>query len=153
MSCYDRYKGWAIIDKVLSRIQLVSCGAITTEKSLPIHKRLLIIYNEMKQILTTYCPASLAIEQVYFAANAKTAIDVAQARGVILLTGAQLGIPVQSYSPLQVKQTLTGDGRADKRQVQFMLTKTLKIHKAPEPDDVADAVAIALTHAYTQQFT
>jgi crossover junction endodeoxyribonuclease RuvC len=141
--------GWAIVDKIQSRIELSSCGAVTTEKTSSIEQRLLIIYNELKKLIAAYSPTSMAIEQLFFASNAKTAIEVSEARGVIVLTAAQAGIPVISYSPLQVKRTLTGDGHADKKQVQFMLTKTLKIKKAPQPDDVADAVAVALTHAYT----
>lgn len=144
--------GWAIIDTIKSNVQLVDCGAINTDKSLPIEERLYIIHEQLRELLRTHTPTAAAIEQLYFATNAKTAIAVAQARGVIVLACREHRIPVVSYSPLQVKRTLTGDGKADKKQVQFMLTKTLKIPKAPEPDDVADAVGVALTHAYTNKF-
>ncbi len=144
--------GWAIIEKNGAQIKLMECNAITTVKTLPIEERLQIIFEEMTKLLKKFSPSTVAIEQLYFATNAKTAIDVAQARGVIVLSCARANVPVVSYSPLAMKRTITGDGKADKRQVQFMLTKILKIKEAPKPDDVADAVAIGLTHAYTNRF-
>lgn len=144
--------GWAIVEKKGSNLRLVTCDAIITKKDQPIESRLKIIFDGMTKLLKEYSPDTVAIEQLYFATNAKTAIDVAQARGVIVLSCSMAKIPVVSYSPLAIKQTITGDGKADKRQVQFMLTKILKIKKAPKPDDVADAVAIALTHGYTNRF-
>ena len=144
--------GWAVIDKNGPSITLKAYGAITTEKNIPIEKRLLRIFQELEILLQQHKPQEVAIEQLYFSTNAKTAIDVAQARGVIVISCAKEKLPVVSYSPLAVKKTLTGDGKAEKRQVQFMLTKILKIKEAPKPDDVADAVAIALTHAYTHRY-
>jgi len=144
--------GWAIIEKKNSQVSLVAYDAMYTKPNDSEEQRLLTLYTEFSKLIHTYSPHAVSIEQLYFATNAKTAIAVAQARGVILLASAQNNIPVVSYSPLHIKKTITGDGKADKRQVQSMLTKLLPLTIAPKPDDAADAIAIALTHAYTNKF-
>jgi crossover junction endodeoxyribonuclease RuvC len=144
--------GWAIIEKKNSQVSLVAYDAMYTKPNDSEEQRLLILHREFSKLIHTYSPHAVSIEQLYFATNAKTAIAVAQARGVILLASAQNNIPVVSYSPLHIKKTITGDGKADKRQVQSMLTKLLPLTIAPKPDDAADAIAIALTHAYTNKF-
>jgi crossover junction endodeoxyribonuclease RuvC len=144
--------GWAVLDKEKSKIHIVAYNAIFTTPEFTDEQRLLILFTGYTKLLEEYSPDVISIEQLFFATNAKTAITVAQARGVILLASAKMNIPVVSYSPLQIKKTITGDGKADKRAIQFMLTKLLPIKVAPKPDDVADAVAIALTHAYTNRF-
>jgi crossover junction endodeoxyribonuclease RuvC len=143
--------GWGQIQLERSTIRYQDCGAIITQPDISFSQRLSMIYTELTSLLTTIRPDIIAIEQLFFSVNAKTAMAVAQARGVILLTANQLAIPIVEYGPLQVKQSITGDGRADKHQVQAMVKKILHLSTVPKPDDVADAVAIALTHAYNSR--
>jgi crossover junction endodeoxyribonuclease RuvC len=143
--------GWGIIKKEKSIITFLHCGAIFTAAELSFEKRLDEIYKSLSLLFETYKPDEVALEKLYFSTNTKTALDVAHARGVILLSCVQHHIPVASYGPLTVKQTITGDGKADKLQVQTMVKRILKLSSIPKPDDVADAVAIALTHAYTNK--
>ena len=112
-------------------------------------QRLEVIYQQMQALLSQYRPQAMAVERLYFHNNQKTAIDVAQARGVILLAARQYGVPVFEYTPLQVKQSVVGYGRAVKQQVIEMTTRLLNLKKAPKPDDVADALAIAICHAHS----
>ena len=144
--------GWAVIKKEGQKISLLNCDAIITKKGTLEENRLLTIYNEFTAILKTYSPDVISVEQLFFATNVATAMTVAQARGIILLGSAQHAVPVISYTPLQVKKTITGDGRADKRQIQFMLPRLISIKNVPKLDDITDAIAIALTHAYTNRF-
>lgn len=144
--------GWGVIEKIKSDISLKAYDAILTSKELSDEQRLVILFEEYNKLLETYKPDVVSIEELFFSTNVKTAMTVAQARGIILLASAQHNVPIQSYSPSQVKKTITGDGKADKRQIQFMLTKLLPLKKAPQPDDISDAIAIALTHAYTNRF-
>jgi crossover junction endodeoxyribonuclease RuvC len=110
---------------------------------------LLLIHQQLTELLNTYQPTDAAVEELFFSRNARTALAVGQARGVILMTLAQAGLSVSEYKPLSVKQALVGYGGAEKRQVQEMVRLTLNLQKAPKPDDVADALAIAICHAYT----
>ncbi|MDP1721768.1 MAG: crossover junction endodeoxyribonuclease RuvC [Candidatus Gottesmanbacteria bacterium] len=141
--------GWALIDVMGSTIRPLSYGCITTPAGQTPETRLLTIHREITKILTKDKPSSLAIEDLFFASNAKTVIPVGQARGVILLAAAEQNIPVASYSPRAVKSTIAGDGRADKTQVLSMVMRILHLDTPPKPDDTADAIAIALTHAYS----
>ncbi len=113
------------------------------------NSRLLEIYNDLCYILDRFKPDFLAIERLYFTSNQKTAIDVAQARGIVLLAARQREIPIFEYTPLQVKQSVTGYGKAVKKQVQEMTTRILKLPSIPKPDDTADALAIAICHAHS----
>jgi crossover junction endodeoxyribonuclease RuvC len=106
------------------------------------------IYEFLEELIKTHKPDALAVESLFFEKNAKTAIDVAAARGVILLVGELAGLPIAQYTPLQVKSALTGYGKADKSQVEFMVGKILHLKEKIKPDDAAEAVAIALTHAF-----
>jgi crossover junction endodeoxyribonuclease RuvC len=124
--------------------RLVEAGVITTPAGEPLPMRLLTIYEEMRGLVEEFCPDELAVEELYFAKNTKTAISVAEARGVILL--ATVGLPLNSYTPLQVKLQLTGFGRATKQQIQAMVARLLGLREPPKPDDAADALAIALCH-------
>lgn len=141
--------GWAAIQESGSKISALSYGCITT----PIEKfpelRLLMIYKELIKILMKYKPTHLALEDLFFTSNAKTIIPVGQARGVVLLAAAQKNIPVASYAPPAIKRAITGDGAADKTQVTRMVMRILHLDTPPKPDDTADAIAIALTHAYS----
>lgn len=140
--------GWGLIEKRGTILKYLSCGAITTQPRLTFAERLHQIHAEMNNLITITKPTILALEQLFFSTNVKTAINVAHARGVILLTAVQHRIPVAEYGPLTIKQTITGDGKAEKKQMQKMVQKILKLDTIPKPDDVADAVAIALTHSY-----
>ena len=124
-------------------------GAVTTPAGAEFTARLLAIYDGVRELLERYRPDAMAIEKLFFNTNQKTAIDVAQARGVILLAARQYGVPVFEYTPLQVKQSVVGYGRAVKQQVIEMTTRLLNLKKTPKPDDVADALAIAICHAHS----
>lgn len=141
--------GWAVISVKGARIEPISFNCITTPKNESPEKRLFTIHQQLTKLLIKYSPQCLALEDLFFATNAKTVIPVAQARGVILLVSAECRIPVISYSPPAIKLAITGDGRADKTQVTRMVVQLLHLAKPPKPDDTADALAIALTHAYS----
>lgn len=143
--------GWAIVEKEKNP-QLISYGCITTPKDKPAAQRLLLVYQAMQQLFTKHKPGCVAVEDLFFAKNAKTAITVAQARGVILLAAAKAHIPVTAYSPPAIKRAVSGYGNADKKQVQKMVQATLKLPTIPQPDDAADAIAVALTHCFTKRF-
>ncbi len=139
--------GWGVIAANGSDYRPIAYGLIETEKDMHAEDRLKEIFDAIQTLIRRYTPEVISIEDLFFATNAKTAIAVGQARGVLLLAAATHHIPTASYSPLFVKRTITGDGKADKRQVQYMITKQLHLQETPKPDDVADALAIALTHA------
>lgn len=144
--------GWAVIEKHKQVIHVLASNAVVTPKDKRDEERLLLLHTGFTELIEKYSPDIVSIEQLFFSTNVKTAITVAQARGVILLACAQQNIPVISYSPLQIKKTITGDGKADKHQIQFMLKKLLPATPLPKLDDITDAIAIALTHAYTNTF-
>jgi len=125
---------------------LVNCGSIQTDKNLNNSQRLLEIHNDLAGLLKTYKPDVAAVEQLFYFKNAKTIIPVAQARGIILMTIEMLNIPVYEYTPLVVKQTITGYGRADKPAVKEMVKVLLGEQKLPKLDDAVDAIAIAICH-------
>lgn len=141
--------GFGVIEYEKSRFTTVNYGAITTPAGIDFNRRLEIIYADTCQILDSYKPESLAIEKLYFQNNQKTAIDVAEARGVILLAAAQRHIEIHEYTPLEVKKSITGYGKAVKKQVQEMTRRVLHLNEIPKPDDTADALAIAVCHAHT----
>jgi crossover junction endodeoxyribonuclease RuvC len=141
--------GWAIVDPNKIHKDSTFYGCLTTDKEQTPEKRLTTIYNGLLKIIDTYRPDCLSVENLYFSTNVKTAISVGEARGVILLTAGMRNIPVSSYSPQVVKQTICGFGGADKKQVQYMVKQILKLTEVPKPDDTADALALALTHAYS----
>lgn len=124
----------------------LSYGIIQTDKGMPMAERLLVLHSDMTELLGDLQPVALAIEELFFLKNVNTAMPVAQARGVIMLAGAQAGVPVFGYTPAQVKQTVTGTGRAEKIEVQEAVRDLLDLPGIPRPDDAADALAIALTH-------
>ena len=128
---------------------LLGHGCIRTEAGTPFEERLLTIEDDLQRIYDLYHPDCVAVEELYFNTNTKTALAVAQGRGVILLTTARRGIPVTGYTPLQVKTAVTGYGRADKSQVQQMVKTLLNLKEIPKPDDAADALAIAICHAHS----
>ena len=139
--------GFGVIDAQRGQCSLLRCGAITTPPNTDFNWRLTVIYNDMVRLLDMTKPEAVAIEELFFGQNVTTGINVAQARGVILLAVAQAGIPVYQYKPMQVKQAVVGYGNATKHQVMDMTRRILRLEEVPKPDDAADAVAIALCHA------
>ena len=139
--------GWGVIEYRASRHRLVGFGVFETEKDLPWPERLKGIYTGLVGIVDEYSPDVCSVEELFFSSNQKTAIKVGEARGAAVLACANAGLPVYEYTPLQIKQALTGYGRADKRQIQEMVRQILGLERAPRPDDAADAVAAAICHA------
>lgn len=138
--------GWAMVEEKKGEPKLVACGCINTSKLKSDANRLVEIGKDLATLIKKYKPDEAAVEDIFFFKNLKTAITVSQARGVILYELAKNKIPIQNYTPLQVKQALTGYGRADKKQIQLMVKNILKLKAIPKPDDAADAVAIAICH-------
>lgn len=138
--------GYGIVDYTERKYETIDYGCILTDKKLDLDERLLIIFNQLEELIKRYNPQYIAIEELFFFKNSKTVISVGQARGVIVLAGIKNGLKVTGYTPLQVKMGITGYGKADKRQVQEMVQKILKLEEIPKPDDAADALAIAVTH-------
>lgn len=141
--------GWGIIDSEHGRLTSIDYGCIETVVNSPVPERLLVVYSEIQQIIERYKPDELGIEELFFNTNAKTALVVGQSRGVVLLAAARAELSIAVYTPLQVKMALTGYGRAEKKQIGQMVQTVLKLEKIPRPDDVADALAVAITHAFS----
>jgi len=142
--------GYGIIKYDGNRFTTLDYGVITTHKDTPMPKRLEQIYESTVELIQKYSPDAIAVEELFFNTNTTTAIGVSQARGVIILAGVRSGKLLHEYTPLQVKQAVTGYGRADKNQVIEMTRIILKLQKAPKPDDAADALAIAVCHAHSR---
>ena len=144
--------GYGVIECKGNRFKALDYGAITTEASIPFTERINIIYDEMATLIDKYNPTDLAIEELFFNKNVKTAIKVGQARGVEILAAVHKGLNIYEYTPLQVKQGVVGYGRAEKRQVQEMVKMLLNLKQIPKPDDAADALALALCHGSSLKF-
>lgn len=140
--------GWGVVRKNQKDLELIAYGCIETSKDLSIGKRLNIIQKELKKIIKRYKPKKIGLESLFFFKNQKTAMKVAQAHGVIVLTVAQEKIPIIELTPLQVKQGIVGYGRAEKIQVQKMIQRLLRLKEMPKPDDAADALAVAICASY-----
>lgn len=139
--------GYGLINKQSRRFRLVDYGVIKTSAKQPGYIRLQSLYGRLKKLLERYEPAAVAVEQLFFNTNVTTAMSVGQARGVILLAAAETDVDIGEYTPLQIKQALTGYGRASKVQIQQMVKVMLGMDKVPKPDDAADALAVAICHA------
>lgn len=144
--------GYSIIDYIGNSFKLMHSGAVTTPKEMSFPLRLSKIYTDLSAIIDQYQPDAISVEELFFNNNAKTAINVAQARGVILVIGCQKNIDTFEYTPLQVKQAVVGYGRADKVQVQKMVKTILKVDTLPKLDDITDSMAIAICHAHSARF-
>lgn len=144
--------GWGVIDVIKGNSKVVSYGVILTPKENSLPVRLKTIEEDLKQLVEKFKPDEAALEELFFNNNVTTAINVAEARGVILLTLVKECGNLYEYTPLQIKQALTGYGRADKKQMQTMVKTFLNLPSVPKPDDAADALAVALTHAQTNRF-
>lgn len=140
--------GFGVIEVVSGRpMRMVTAGVIRTPANTPLEDRLVEIYDGLKEIITETSPGVMSIEKLFFAQNVTTAISVSHARGVAMLAGRQAGLEIAEYTPLQIKQTLTGYGRADKKQMQEMVRMQLGLQDVPRPDDAADGLAAAITHS------
>lgn len=140
--------GWGIIDYEKNRFSVVDYGAITTPAGMAFPQRLECIDNDMRYLLEKYEPEVLSMEKLFFTNNKTTGIDVAQARGVLLLDATKAGLEVHEYNPIQVKQGVVGYGKAEKKQVMEMTRVILGLPEVPKPDDTADALALAICHAH-----
>ncbi len=138
--------GYGLVWYDNGKFKPIEYGTITTSVNAPITDRLPTIYSRISGLLDEYKPNVLSIEKLFYGHNQTTVIDVAQSRGCVLLAAAMRGIDVREYTPMQVKQAVVGYGRAEKRQVQYMVTKILNLESIPRPDDAADALAIAICH-------
>ena len=145
--------GYSIIDYIGNKFKLIDSGAVLTDAGVSFPLRLEKIYRDLYQIIEKYEPDAMSIEELFFNNNAKTAINVAQARGVILVTARIKGIATYEYTPLQVKQAVVGYGRADKMQVQRRVKMILNTEKLPKLDDITDSMAIAICHAHSARFS
>lgn len=143
--------GWAILSQKKGNLDPLGYGHISTEKFFSEDARILELSQDLKKIIQQYKPQEAAIESLFFFKNKKTVISVAQARGAIMLTLRQNNVKVFGYTPLQIKQALTGYGRAEKKQMQEMVKNILKLKTIPQPDDTADAIAIALCHMHSRK--
>lgn len=141
--------GWGVLEYKANKFRVVDYGAITTEAHTSFPIRLQEIYIGMNEIFEKYHPEVMSMEKLFFNNNQKTVIDVAQARGVITLSAQMNSVPIFEYTPLQVKQSVTGYGRAVKKQVQEMTRVILGLEKIPKPDDTADALAMAICHGHS----
>lgn len=139
--------GFGVIDSVRSKTTLVTAGVVTTPAHTPLDVRLEDIYDSLAEIIQETKPDVMSIEKLFFAKNVTTAMSVAHARGVAMLAGKKAGLSLAEYTPLQIKQTLTGYGRAEKKQMQEMVRLQLGLKDVPKPDDCADALAAAITHS------
>ncbi|MBQ7765056.1 crossover junction endodeoxyribonuclease RuvC [bacterium] len=139
--------GYGMVKIEKENIELITSGSIQTDKNLIDSKRLLEIYNDLSQIIEKYQPDCASVEQLFFFKNQKTIIPVAEARGVILTVLEKYSVPTFSYTPMEVKQVLTGYGRADKKEVEQMVRLTLDTKELPKLDDTIDAIAIAICHS------
>ena len=140
--------GYGLVETSGSRVKYLTHGCIYTTPDMAMPDRLCALYDGVKQLYQQFQPEAVAIEELFFAKNVKTAITVAHARGAIVLACQKCGIPMFEYTPKQVKQSIVGYGHADKKQVQYMVKTLLHMHEIPKPDDAADALAIAIGHSY-----
>ena len=140
--------GWGVIEYEHSWFSVLGYGAITTNADTPFPQRLESIYNDMCYVFNKYNPSVMSMEKLFYNSNQKTVIDVAQARGVITLCAQMHNKEIFEYTPLQVKQSVTGYGRAEKKQVMEMTRSILSLESVPKPDDTADALALAICHAH-----
>lgn len=144
--------GFGVLENVAGRLKVVDYGCIMTPKELEMSSRLDILGKEIDKVIEKFAPDVMAVEELFYFKNKKTVISVGQARGVAVFVGKKAGLEIREYTPLQVKQSVTGYGRADKKQVQMMVKNILKLKEAPKPDDVADALAVAICCSSSIQF-
>lgn len=144
--------GYGIIEFKENKIKVIENGVVTTSSKEKTGKRLELLYDNLNDIIKEFKPDEFSIEELFFNSNVKTAITVGHARGVQVLCAQKQGLPIYEYTPLQIKQAITGYGRAPKSQMMLTVTKLLNLKEIPKPDDAADALAVALTHVLSQRF-
>lgn len=144
--------GYGVLDADGSKLKMIETGCVLTDKDLPMPQRLDIVGKGIREVIRKFNPEVMAIEELFYFKNKKTVISVGQARGVAVFIGRSCGVEIREYTPLQVKQAVTGYGRADKRQVQLMVKNILKLEEIPKPDDAADALAVAICCASSINF-
>ncbi len=141
--------GFSLLSYANNCFETVDYGVIRTEAGTPFPERLLAIDQAIQTLIERYKPGCMAVEEIFFSRNTTTAMGTAHVRGVAVVSGARAGIPVFEYTPIQVKKAVTGYGRADKEQVQYMVCRLLNLRQIPQPDDAADALAVAICHAHS----
>ena len=155
VDCGTEFTGWGVVEvdegARLLRLRHVAAGTIRLNKKERTPERLLQVYAELTGLISLHAPGVVAIEEVFFSANAKSALKLGQVRGVAMLAAASSGLPVAEYAPLSIKSSVVGYGLAAKEQVQFMVTRLLELERAPDSADAADALAIAICHIHTAQ--
>ena len=155
VDCGTEFTGWGVVEldcaARLPRLVHLAAGTIRLNKKEKTPLRLLQVYAELTGLMALHVPEVVAIEEVFFSANAKSALKLGQVRGVAMLAAASCGLPVAEYAPLSIKSSVVGYGLAQKEQVQFMVTRLLELERAPDSADAADALAIAICHIHTAQ--
>ena len=141
--------GYGLVHEQDDGLSLVECGVVTTPSSQPLPERLQTIYRGLSDVVRRFQPEEAAVEELFFSRNVRTALSVGQARGVALLALVDAGLPIYEYKPLEIKQAVAGYGGADKQQVQEMVRMLLNLERVPQPDDAADAVAVAVCHIHS----
>lgn len=150
IDCGTEYTGFGVVELALSgRLHYLTCGAIKLSPRDPLPARLNCIYTRLEELIHEHRPDQVAIEDVFYALNAKSALKLGQVRGVAMLAAAAAGLEVAEYAPLSIKSAVVGYGRAEKQQVQHMVTRLLELAEPPEPTDASDALAIAICHLHT----
>ncbi|HWQ30378.1 MAG TPA: crossover junction endodeoxyribonuclease RuvC [Negativicutes bacterium] len=145
--------GYGVVKYEANKFTVIDYGAVTTNAGTMMSRRLTLLYDGVTDIIEKYKPDAFAVEELFFNKNIKTALTVGHARGVAVLAGAKAGVKIYEYTPLQVKQAVVGYGRADKSQVQQMVKVLLNLREIPKPDDVADALAVAICHGHSSNFS
>jgi crossover junction endodeoxyribonuclease RuvC len=143
--------GWGVVAKEGNELTLVDYGTVRTSQDTSMPERLQAIYGELGQVISHHQPTAVAVEQLFFSKNVRTAMVVGQARGVALLAVADAGVPLHEYTPLEVKQSVSGYGKATKEQVQKLVQMLLGLDSVPQPDDAADAIAVAICHLHSER--
>jgi len=144
--------GYGVLQSDGDDLEMIAYGAITTPADWLMPRRLQHVYQELTALIAKHQPTDAVVEKLFFSKNVRTALSVGQARGVALLAAAQAGLTIHEYTPLQIKQAVVGYGRAEKQQIQQMVKMLLQLDAIPQPDDAADALAIAICHAHSARF-
>ncbi len=144
--------GYGVVEKTSNTLNELDCGYISSPARMAVYQRIYIVYKSVLQLLEQYSPEALAVEQLFFCKNVRTAMQVGEARGAVLTAAAQQDVQVFEYTPLQVKLAVAGYGRAEKKQVQQMVCLLLNLAEPPKPDDAADALAVAICHLQSSMF-